>query len=212
MKFGVFSDVHGNFAALTHVWDALDNLGLTGRQVLNAGDSVGYGSDPESCVRFLKERGNIISVRGNYDRNVACFPKRQEEYRKRWGRSRPEKYEAIKRDSGIISDSSRTWLADLPKEERLTLQGARIVVCHYSPGSKESLGYWTPASTFADIAETADADVVVCGHTHTPFIKTVNNVLFLNPGTVGRVSRYRCTYAILEIDGVSAPRAELRRI
>jgi len=208
----VFSDVHGNYTALAQVWDELRALDLTGRQILNAGDSVGYGAEPERCVRFLQEHGNIISVRGNYDRNVASFPKKQEEYRKRWGRSRPEKYEAIKQDSDVISDLSRMWLSELPKEVRLTLQGVRIVVCHYSPGSKESLGSWTPQSAFAEIAGTADADVVVCGHTHTPFIKTVNNVLFLNPGTVGRISRYRCTYAILELDTASAPRAELRRI
>ena len=212
MKFGVFSDVHGNYAALTRLWDELTSLDLTGRQVLNAGDSVGYGPEPEKCIRFLQDHGNVISVRGNYDRNVASFPKREAEYRKRWERSRPDKYEAIKRDSDVIGDAARTWLSELPKEARLTIRDTRIVVCHYSPGSKESLGYWTPRSTFAEIAERADADVVVCGHTHTPFVKTVDGVLFVNPGTVGRESRFQCSYAILDLNADAEPRAELRRI
>lgn len=212
MKFGVFSDVHGNLAALTRVWRSLSDLGLTERPVFNAGDSVGYGAEPELCIKFLEDRANIISVRGNYDRNVACFPQREEEYYKRWGRSRPEKFAAIKQDSETIGDGARQWLLSLPKEVRLNVQGRRLVLTHYSPGSKEGIGSWTSQAHLEEIARSADADVVICGHTHTPFVRRANDVLFVNPGTVGRSRWSRSGYAVLDIDPNLPPAAELRSI
>ncbi len=46
----------------------------------------------------------------------------------------------------------------------------------------------------------AGTDIVVCGHSHQPFARTVANVLFINPGSVGRPDDGdpRACYAILE--------------
>ena len=213
MKFGVFSDVHGNLAALRKVWGALNDLGLLdGRPVFNAGDSVGYGCEPEECIAFLRDNTNVVSVRGNYDRNVAEFPNRSQDYKRKWGRSRPEKYAAIKTDSDLISDDARGWLRALPKEERLDLNGHRVVLCHYSPGSKEGLGSWTSAFELEEIAKTAEADVVVCGHTHTPFARSAGGVLFVNPGTVGRSRWSKPSYAVLDLAPGEPPRADIRSV
>ena len=76
MQVGVFSDVHGNWAALQAVWEALSRQGLTEGPVLNAGDNVGYGEDPEACAAFLRATPNIVCVQGNYDKNVAHFPEK----------------------------------------------------------------------------------------------------------------------------------------
>ena len=146
MQYGVFSDIHGNLASLEAVWRTLTEAGLTDRTVLNAGDNVGYGASPEACVQFLRAHSNIVTVRGNYDKNVAEFPEREAEYQKKWRKSRPEKYEALRRDSAAISDDTRRWLLDLPREVTLTLDGVPVLLTHYAPGRKEGLGRWTPDS------------------------------------------------------------------
>ena len=103
VQYGVFSDVHGNLSALEAVWSDFGAAGLTDQTIFNAGDVVGYGESPEACVRFLRARPTVVTVRGNYDKNVALFPEREAEYRKKWGKARPEKYDAIRRDSEAIS-------------------------------------------------------------------------------------------------------------
>lgn len=211
MQYGVFSDIHGNIEALQVVWRALETAGLTAdRPVFDAGDTVGYGDAPEACVRFLRARPNIVTVRGNYDKHVALFPEREAEYRKKWGRLRPDKFEAIRRDSEAVSDDTRQWLHDLPGEVELTLDGVPVLMTHYAPGSKEGLGRWTPDSRLRELAQTTSAQVVLCGHTHTPFVRDVGGVLWVNPGSLGRSWDGRARYAILTLEHGLPPAAQLK--
>lgn len=210
MQYGVFSDIHGNLSALEAVWRTLDLAGLTDRPVFNAGDVVGYGDAPEACVRFLRARPAVVTVRGNYDKHVALFPEREAEYRKKWGRSRPEKYEAIRRDSEAVSDETRRWLDRLPSEVELTPDGVGLLMTHYAPGSKEGLGRWTPDARLAELAQTTAAQVVLCGHTHTPFVRDVGGVLWVNPGSLGRSWDGRFRYAVLALAPGQPPTAQLK--
>lgn len=210
MHVGIFSDIHGNLSALQSVWAALEAEGLADGLLLNAGDTVGYGSDPEGCVRFLQEHPNVVSVKGNYDKNVALFPEREAEYRKKWGKTRPDKFAALQQDSGIISDNTRRWLLDLPAEEARTLEGIPLLMTHYSPGSKVGIGTWTSDAEVAEMATHTDARVVVCGHTHTDFVRDIGGVLWVNPGSLGRSLDHRLRYAVLTLNAGQPPSAALK--
>lgn len=212
MQVGVFSDVHGSLTALRAVWGALTASGLADGPVLNAGDNVGYGDAPEACALFLRAHPNIVSVQGNYDRNVARFPDKQDDFQKRWGKSRPPKFEAIRRDSEAVSDATRQWLLALPREQIVTLAHTRLLVTHYAPGSKEGLGTWTPNARLEALAGQTDAAVVVCGHTHVAFVRRAGGVLFVNPGTVGRGWHRRASYAVLTLDPDAPPQAQLHQV
>ena len=210
MQIAAFSDVHGNLSALTAVWRAIERDRLDIHPVFNAGDNVGYGDSPEQCVQFLRQRPNIVNVRGNYDKNVAVFPEREEDYRRRWRRKRPEKYEALRDDSAVISASTRAWLRDLPKELTLKLGcAASILLTHYAPGVKEGLGPWTPDERLVELAKSARTDIVICGHTHMAFVRRAGGVLFVNPGTVGRNWNRKPTYAVLTLEDGRPPAAEI---
>ena len=210
MQYALFSDIHGNLAALQAVWNAVERAELTDRPVLNAGDTVGYGPDPEGCVRFLRERPQCVSVEGNYDKNVARFPEREAEYRKKWAGPRPDKFAAIQQDSLTVSNETRVWLRELPAEVGLTLDDAPIVLTHYSPGSREGIGTWTLDTRLVDLAANTNAKVVVCGHTHTPFVRSVGGILWVNPGSVGRDWNGRYRYAVLALEPGHPPSAELK--
>ncbi len=210
MLYALFSDLHADLRALQIVWNAFGADGLTDRPVLNAGDTVGYGPDPEACVQFLRERPHIVSVKGNYDKNVALFPEREAEYRTKWAASRPDKFQTIQGSSAAISVDTRQWLRGLPAEVHLTLDGVPIIVTHYSPGSKQGLGTWTPDSFLAELAETTEAKVVVCGHTHTPFVRRVGGILWVNPGSLGRDFGGKSRYAVLTLEPGLPPSAQLK--
>jgi putative phosphoesterase len=212
VQYAILSDIHGNLDALEAVWNALETAGLTKLPVLNAGDSVGYGPAPEACVRFLRARPEIVTVKGNYDKNVGLFPEREAEYAKKWDRSRPEKFEALRDGSAAISEETRRWLLDLPAEVVLTLSDVRVFLTHYAPGSKEGLGIWTSDDRLAELAPNTDAKIVVCGHTHTPFVRNVGGILWVNPGSLGRSFDGRFRYAILTISPGLPPTAELKTL
>lgn len=212
MQVGIVSDIHGSLAALGRVWQALEASGLTTTTVLNAGDNVGYGEDPEGCIAFLRAHPNIQTVQGNYDRNVARYPERVCEYQRKWGKSRPAKLAAIRRDSETISPASRAWLLGLPRERTVILGGCKILLTHYAPGGKGGLARWTLLPELTAHAACTDAQVIVCGHTHSPFTRAAGGALFINPGTVGRSFDGGPAYAILTLEPQEPPRAELRQI
>jgi putative phosphoesterase len=212
VQIGVISDIHGNLSALHAVWEIFSALNLTTGPILNAGDNVGYGDAPEACLQFLRGHPEILCVQGNYDRNVARYPDKQADFLRKWGKTRPEKYRAIARDSQAISAASREWLEALPHEHQVNIAGWELLLTHYAPGSKEGLGTWTPTARLAELAAGTDADVVICGHTHTPFARQAGGVLWLNPGTVGRGRYRRAAYAVLTLEENALPEAHLHQV
>lgn len=64
MRFGVIADVHGNAQALAAAIDALARERVDRHLCL--GDLVGFGPDPNACIRRVAELG-AVSVAGNHD-------------------------------------------------------------------------------------------------------------------------------------------------
>jgi len=68
MKYGLFSDVHGNLEAFQVVLAELAGAGVD--RYLFLGDLVGYGADARACVRLLKDLGarhDCLCIAGNHD-------------------------------------------------------------------------------------------------------------------------------------------------
>ena len=57
-----------------------------------------------------------------------------------------------------------------------------------------------PISSFQRLAAASDADVIVFGHTHKPYQKVVDNVSFVNAGSVGKPKDldWRACYVTLD--------------
>ena len=64
MKLAVISDIHGNLEALIEVLADIDRVGAD--SIINLGDIIGYGPDPEDVARLLRSR-SIPSVMGNHE-------------------------------------------------------------------------------------------------------------------------------------------------
>ena len=67
MKYAIISDIHANPAALEKVLADSARYGV--EKVICAGDVVGYGYDPVTTIKILRERG-IPTVMGNHDAAV----------------------------------------------------------------------------------------------------------------------------------------------
>ncbi|MHC5065787.1 MAG: metallophosphoesterase family protein, partial [Planctomycetota bacterium] len=62
--FALISDLHSNLEALEAVFARIDQLGI--RETNCLGDIVGYGAEPEACVRMVMERCSW-TIMGNHD-------------------------------------------------------------------------------------------------------------------------------------------------
>ncbi len=197
MRIALLSDIHANYHALTAVLDHAKSLGA--EEVWNAGDSVGYGPMPDETISLLRERG-IVSVIGNYDQKALKFPEKKEKWRKS---KAPEKFLAFEFAYEHLSAGSREYLATLPKEIRLKREGLRCLITHGSPADiDEYIGPNTEPDRLKELAKLAKADVVVCGHSHWPWVGKAAGVQFVNTGSVGRQNDGdpRACYAVMDVE------------
>jgi putative phosphoesterase len=196
MMVALIGDVHGNLPALEAVLDDAD--ARRAEAVWNVGDFTGYGPFPDEVVKRLRHP-HVLNIIGNYDRKVLKFERKSAKWRKTKLR---EKWLAFGWAWAHLSEASRDFLRSLPEQERLEVEGCRVLLCHGSPESvDEHLWSTTPKKRMRKLAAMACADLVVCGHSHEPFRRDVRGVAFVNTGSVGRPDDGdpRASYALAEI-------------
>ena len=77
-------------------------------------------------------------------------------------------------------------------ERVVEIEGKRVMICHgHTLGVKSDLGMLLRA------ALEREADAVLFGHTHKPFVDIRRGVTMLNPGSIG--NRVRPTYGTLTV-------------
>jgi len=207
VKIALISDVHANLPALEAVLDDIDRRAETDA-IYHLGDLVGYAPWPDETVALLRKRG-IAGVAGNYDSTVAT------DYAHcgcRYEDPRQEElshlsYEWTRRH---VSADTRRWLGTLPFRMDVRPRGGHAVcptlfLVHGTP-TLNTL-YWTEdrpdqfCLSMASIAGARPGDVLAFGHTHKPWYRAVEEIHFVNTGSVGRPKDgdWRAGYALLEM-------------
>ncbi|MDP2653059.1 MAG: YfcE family phosphodiesterase [Candidatus Omnitrophota bacterium] len=198
MKIAVISDIHANLPALDAV--LRDIVRQKPDDVWHLGDFTGYGPFPDQTVRRIKAAG-IKSIIGNYDLKVLDFSKRKSLWKKI---KDPSKFFSFQWTASRLSPDSKAFLRGLRVTRPLTAGGKTFLLTHGSPaGIDDPLTAETPRARFRELALQTGADVVLCGHTHRFFRVKSEDVLFINPGSVGRPfdGDPRASYAIVEVRG-----------
>jgi predicted phosphodiesterase len=203
VRLALLSDVHGNSIALDAVLaDVAAAGGVDGYWVL--GDLVALGPDPNGVLERLDGLPGVDLLRGNTDRYVVTgerpAPSRTDD---------PAELVEIAATfawtQGALTASGRLDdLAELPLELRRTLpDGTRLLAVHASPGRDDGAGVGAHVD-LAAIAAASAADLVVCGHTHVAFDRTVDGVRLVNLGSVSNPppEDRRAAYAVLDANEV----------
>ena len=155
------------------------------------------GAYPDEVVTRLRET-KAVSILGNYDRKVLKLLKKES----RWKKSKnPYKLLAFRWAYENLSPENRSYLSRLPQEYHLTVEEWDILIVHGSPASQiEHLTPNTPQERFEELAGLTAARVIICGHSHQPFVRQVNSTWFVNTGSVGRPDDGdpRACYALLQ--------------
>ena len=173
MKILIISDLHANY-------DALSALPESGDELWVLGDLVNYGPQPSEVVEYVRLRANLC-VRGNHDQAVGyntdprCTP-----------RYAPMA-DATKRISdAVLTNEQKAYLRELPMHVTVERDGTRFYLCHAKP-SDELYGYCPQDSEeWPKEISKLSADVLLVGHTHTPFVRNVGKQVIVNPGSLGQ--------------------------
>lgn len=173
MRILILSDIHGNLAALESIAEPYDELWVLG-------DLVNYGPQPSEVIDFVRGHASIV-VSGNHDFAVGtgsdprCSPSFRE-----MARAMQQYTESI------LTDAERDYLRALPRSARREVDGKRFFLCHATPS--DPLFRYAPADAalWALEAAAADADILLAGHTHLPFVLDVGAQRVVNPGSVGQ--------------------------
>jgi putative phosphoesterase len=90
----------------------------------------------------------------------------------------------------------------MKKRAVLECEGFRIGVFHGSPDDDDEFLFAdTPPARFRDLAAKTQCEIIMAGHSHSIFHKEVNEVHFINPGSVGRMfdGNPEASYATIEL-------------
>ncbi len=210
MLWGIFSDVHANYEALKAVFDFYEKKRV--KRFICCGDIVGYGPEPEKCLRMISSLKDLVYVMGNHD--AALCGKMDS----KWFREAAR--EAIELNKKEISEEMLSFL----RKAVDFVQSSRYTVVHGSPRNhlKE---YMLTRSQFMENLDYWKISPCLFGHSHIPaffeYNKTGNvlttydleqisaislkeeNVYMLNPGSVGqpRDSNPKASCALYSDDG-----------
>jgi putative phosphoesterase len=180
-RLALLADVHGNGDALRAVLADMEERGGADR-LLVLGDIVLLGPDPGEVVELLMARDSV-GVYGNIDQFLLGTD---------WHTFRPGN-EEDEADRAVclwalerIGEEAEAWLRSLPFQRRLAVSGQRLLLVHGSPHSeRDAINVDTPNDEVREMIIGADADLILCGHTHEVLDRTVESVRLINPGAVG---------------------------
>lgn len=186
MRILVITDIHANCTGLQAVLNRFGDAD----EIWCIGDLVEYGPSPLACIDLAREHCHRV-VKGNHDvtwAGTTDTPPAANVWAHQWHSARAQ------------------WLRDLPETLKVEAEGRRWLLVHATPENPLRGILWPdagPATFDAALAE-ADADVVICGHTHMAFVHDSELGRIINAGTVGqpRDGDYRAQCMMIE-DGTA---------
>ncbi len=180
-KILLVSDIHGNFPALmaVHEYFGANRYNL----IINCGDSTVYAPFPNQVLDWLREH-RVVTIAGNTDRKVKRLL-RGKSFKKP---SKPEKRVMYTSTAAALTSGNRRYLTRLKKKKYLETAGRKIGVFHGSPAHPDEFLFPdTPEQRFLELAQGCPAEIIITGHSHTPFYRVSGKTHFINPGSIGRM-------------------------
>jgi putative phosphoesterase len=175
VRVAALYDIHGMLDALDA---ALEDVGAEEPDAIVLGGDVVGGPQPREVLERLRALGDrTLWVRGNADRALVegeDFVDDDAAGALAWTRAQ-------------LSAADIAFLGSLPPVQILEIEElGRVLFCHAVPASDLPIvTEATPDEHLRRLLAGVEADVVVSGHTHMQFDRTVEGVRWINAGSIG---------------------------
>ncbi len=196
MKIAVISDIHSNIYALEEVLKDVKQRNVD--LVVCTGDLVGYGTRPNEVINLIREN-KILTIMGNYDDAIG-------NYKIVCGCDYPDPKDAEKAGLSMsftaneTTDYNKEFLRNLLEEVVIKVGNKTIRFVH---GSTRLINEYLKEDSkeAKEVMKDLKEDILVCGHTHIPYIKKYGEKLLVNAGSVGKpkTNNPNANYITIEI-------------
>lgn len=192
MNIAVISDIHGNIFALKAVLEDIKNRNVD--TIICLGDLVGYGPFPNEVIDLIRKE-DILVIMGNYDAAVVCNDIKYIQD------NQLNRSFALPWSVNEVNENNKKYLKRLPEDITVVDKGKIITFIH---GSIRSINEYLKEDSkeAEEVMKEYDGDILVCAHTHLPYMKKYGEKLLINDGSVGKpkIGRPNATYGILTCD------------
>ena len=183
MRVAAIYDIHANLPALEAV---LEDIRQAHVDRIVVGGDVLPGPMPRETITCLLDLDVPVQfIHGNGDREVLAQMAGTETD---WYRTAPEQWrEPVRWAAGQLHPEHERLLASWPATLRVEISGlGQVLFCHATPrNDTEVFTRLTSEERLLPVFEEVNVPVVVCGHTHMQFDRTIGRVRVVNAGSVG---------------------------
>ena len=180
MRLAALYDIHGNLPALEAVLDEISSANID--RIVVGGDVV-PGPMPRECLaRLLALEVPVQFIHGNGDREVLA------QFAGTKSAAIAERFHDVMRwNARQLPPDLDGVIAAWPATIRADIDGVGAVLfCHATPrNDTEIFTRLTSDDRLRPIFAALDVSLVVCGHTHMQFDRTIGAVRVVNAGSVG---------------------------
>lgn len=204
MRVAAIYDIHGNAPALEAVLEDIRRVGVD--RIVVGGDVFPGPMPRDTMERLLELDIPMQFICGNGDREVLAQMKGVET---EWFCGAPEQWrEPVRWTAQQLGRETEELLTSWPKTLSMGIgELGEVLFCHATPRNEtECFTKLTAEEQLLPVFHGTKADLVVCGHTHMQFDRTVGKIRVVNAGSVGMPFGEPAAYWLLV-----GPSVELRR-
>lgn len=190
IKIAFISDIHSNFPALKTVLDNIKSRDID--QIYCLGDITGYHTMPNETIDLVK-KSDIKSIKGNHDNDILNKKFNTEK--------NPDIFSWTWNE---LTSENREYLSKLPETLSINIENYSFLLCHASPESIEEYCY-EGTDYSKKMVNSINEDILICGHTHYPYINKYGNKQLINTGSIGKpkIGRPNATWIEATFDNKS---------
>lgn len=209
MRLAAISDMHGNAVAFEAV--IADLRRQSPDAIVCLGDVVMRGPQPGECVDMLRSLNPLVTVRGNFDHRMTRPPAPD------W---RPTSYKEelyiadYQYTCARLPEAEQEWLGHLPVAYAGSHGGVQLELHHAGPGSLGRYTWpWAPNEELLTLRADEATQLVLFGHMHHPFVRSMPGCTVVNAGSVGLSfdGDNRAAYVLIDLVG-SDMAVQVRRV
>lgn len=189
MRYAIFSDIHGNLAALNAVIADIEKKNID--RIICLGDTISKGCHSHECLEIVKVKCDVV-LQGNNDVHyiksldvIAC--KQNEDF----------DYENFYFNQKQLTVGDIEYIKNLPMCCEFELSGLLCRCFHAAPYDKDKLIFeyekiGDKLLQFAPTNSTSNnvADIAIFGHTHSASLECLFGRRLINVGSVGNPSNF----------------------